>query len=551
MNTRALHVVVCAAAVLAAGSIADAAVRIVRTGATYTSLHAAVDAAISGDTIEIDSGTYVGAGAMATIASHKSNITIRGVGPTRPILDANYTGREEKGILVVYGTNTTVENIVFQHARSISGNGAGIRQQGNHLTVRNCRFFDCQNGILGGGAPGPAGYVSDLLVEYSEFDSCGNTGYAHGMYISNIRSFTLQHCYVHHAVGGHEIKTRAGTNYILYNRIANEGGSGSYEVNIANGGTTYIIGNLIEQSPTSPNAIIIDYLSEGTHENNPDQHLYVVSNTIVNNRGNGTFVMNYSNTTNALLQNNIFQGSGTVLNGRGVQISNWFTPNAYLADPANYDYRLTAASIGAIDMGSTPSPSSGANGFSLLPAFQYVHLAGSEARPDDGVIDIGAYEYVNPNQDPTVDAGADLSVREGQRVDLHAVASDPDMDPLTWFWGQVSGAAVSLADETTDAPWFIAPTVTSVQQAEMGFLVAVDDGKGGQATDTVNVRVYMTGDINQDDGVNVIDLLMLAGAWNTTQNDPNWDLRCDLNDDGAVNVLDLLTLANNWTRALN
>jgi hypothetical protein len=319
---KAVHSsVIAIVALLLATPSASAAFRVVRTGTNYSTFNAAMTAAINGDTIEIDSGTYVGAGAMATIPAARSNITIRGVGPTRPILDANYTSREDKGILVVYGTFTTVENIDFRHARSGSGNGAGIRQQGNHLTVRHCRFDDCQDGILGGGAPDSAGYSSDLLVEYSEFHECGNEGYAHGMYISYIRSFTLQHCWMHRAKGGHEIKSRAGTNYILYNRISNEGGAASYEVNIPNGGTCYIIGNMIEQSMGAGNVTIIDYLSEGIGINS-DQHLYVVNNTIVNRRtdGHGIFVKNYSTTTDALLQNNIFQGPGTVLSGRGVQI---------------------------------------------------------------------------------------------------------------------------------------------------------------------------------------------------------------------------------------
>ncbi len=47
---------------------------------------------------------------------------------------------------------------------------------------------------------------------------------------------------------------------------------------------------------------IITCAEEGA--SNPDQHLYVVNNTIVNNKTSGTFVNNASGTT-ALLENNI------------------------------------------------------------------------------------------------------------------------------------------------------------------------------------------------------------------------------------------------------
>ena len=60
---------------------------------------------------------------------------------------------------------------------------------------------------------------------------------------------------------------------------------------------------------------------------NPDSHLYVVNNTVVNNRSSGTFVNNDSTAT-ALLQNDVFQGTGAVLVGAGNPTTNWATTNA-------------------------------------------------------------------------------------------------------------------------------------------------------------------------------------------------------------------------------
>jgi hypothetical protein len=67
----------------------------------------------------------------------------------------------------------------------------------------------------------------------------------------------------------------------LYNRITDENGSGSYEIDMPNGGKTYIIGNIIEQGVNSQNSIIITYQEEGTHPNNTDHELFVVNNTVV------------------------------------------------------------------------------------------------------------------------------------------------------------------------------------------------------------------------------------------------------------------------------
>jgi len=53
---------------------------------------------------------------------------------------------------VIRGNDVIVENIEFSGARVPDRNGAGIRPEGRNFTVRNCRFYDCENGILGGQA---------------------------------------------------------------------------------------------------------------------------------------------------------------------------------------------------------------------------------------------------------------------------------------------------------------------------------------------------------------------------------------------------------------
>jgi hypothetical protein len=367
----------------------DPGVLQVGPGKTYATVQDAVTAAVAGDTIEIYPSTYTQSAGWATV--NKNNLTIRGVGAPRPILDANGSCLSGKGIFVVDGTNLTVENLEFKNARNPTDkNAAAIRLQATGLTVRNCYIHDNDDGILTNDGIG-----GNILLESSEFDHNGyGNGSSHNIYINPVNTLTIRYCYFHDANVGHEIKSRAAANYILYNRIGNEGGNGSYEVQLANGGTSYIIGNQIEQSSTSGNSGIINYASEGL---SADNHLYVVNNTIVNNRTTGTFVYNAS-TTEALLQNNIFQGPGTVLSGPGTQVTNWATANAYLLDPVNYDFHLTASSTGAIDAGTTPG--TGINGFNMNPVSQYVHPCTCETRPSSGAIDIGGFEYAAPA--PTV-----------------------------------------------------------------------------------------------------------------------------------------------------
>lgn len=334
----------------------------------------------NGDVIEIDAGLYVGDVAVWT----QNDLTIRGING-RAHLEANGNNALGKGIWVIQGNNTTVENIEFSGATVPDENGAGIRQEGAGLTVRNCYFHDNENGILG---PDDGG---DVLIEYSEFANNGfGDGFTHNMYILDAKSFTLRFNYIHHARIGHNVKSRAQENYILYNRIMDERtGTSSYAIDLPNGGRSFIIGNLIQQGPDNDNSTIISYGAEGL--SNPSSDLYIVNNTVVNDYGSGTFVFVQSGTTTARLINNLFVGPGNVLDGPGNQINNLATSNANLVDVGNYDYRLTESSP-AIDAGIAPGA---ANDYDLTPTFQYVHPSQSEIRSAVGPIDIGAYEYNN------------------------------------------------------------------------------------------------------------------------------------------------------------
>jgi len=336
-----------------------------------------------GDTIEIDAATYSGDVAVWT----QSNLTIRGVGG-RPHLDAAGATAEGKGIWVIKGHHTTIENIEFSGAAVDDGNGAAIRQEGRGLTVRYCHFHHSQEGILTGADPD-----SEILVEYSEFSHHGfPDGKSHNMYIGAVKKFTIRFSYVHHAQVGHNVKSRARETLVLYNRIMDEAdGNSSYAVDIPSGGRAYLIGNLIQHGRLAENPAIVSYGAEGLSHS--DNQLYVVNNTIVNDRGDGAFIQVRGRPAIVQVVNNIFAGAGTLLDGPGDTRSNLATRDPGLRDRANFDYHLVSTSP-AIDAGRDPGS---ANEMSLSPTAQYVHKARSEARPTAGRLDIGALEYVKPD----------------------------------------------------------------------------------------------------------------------------------------------------------
>lgn len=378
---------------------ADAATLTVGPGKTYSKPCQAVAAAAAGDVIEIDAaGSYAG----DTCGWSTDNLTLRGVNG-RPKIDiTGVSPAQKKGIYAISATNATIENLELSGAAISMAdgfNGAGIRHQGQNLTVRGCYFHDNQNGILG--AP-PTGGTGQVLIEYSEFENNGaGDGYSHNMYIGNYAVFTLSHSYSHRGKVGHLVKTRAVENRIWYNRITDENGSASYEIDIPDAGLSYVIGNLIEQGSATQNPAMLSYAAESTGGGR-DTRLFVVNNTFLNNRKSGSFVNNASS-TGSVLRNNIFMYAGTITAQAGAQMSGNFV-NATQGDPmfenvATYDVRLKTGSP-CIDTGVDPGS---AGSQSLAPAWQYVHPSGRASRAIVGsAIDVGAYEFGNVG---TSDAG--------------------------------------------------------------------------------------------------------------------------------------------------
>ncbi len=341
---------------------------------------AAAQIARDGDTVEIDAGDYPGDAAIW----RQHRLTIRGVGG-RARLRAEGASAEGKAIWVIKGSDVTVESVEFSGAKVPDGNGAGIRIEGANLRIRDCYFHDNENGILA--APNPA---SDLVVERSEFAGNGvGDGYTHNLYIGNVRSFTLRFSYVHHALVGHNVKSRAQRTNIVYNRIMHEkDGRSSYAIDLPDGGLAFVIGNLIQHGPATENTTMISFGVEGLQH--PLNQLYFVNNTVVNDRpGGGLFLFVKTGSQPALILNNIFSGAGEVLSGPGELHNNVIAPKSDFLDAADFDYRLRAGAA-AVGRGADPGR---AHDFALRPTAEYVHPARGRARRGSERLDAGALEY--------------------------------------------------------------------------------------------------------------------------------------------------------------
>jgi hypothetical protein len=363
----------------------------VGAGKPYASPCQALRAAPDGATVEID-GRSSYAGDVCVV--YANNLTIRGING-RPKIDAAGLNAAGKGTWVLEGANTVVDNVELLGAKVPDRNGAGIRLDGKNLTVRNSFIHDNENGILTSNDG-----VSDILIENSEFGHNGyGDGYSHNLYVGVVHSLTFRYSYAHDANVGHNLKSRAKINTITYSRFSSlapgqtgstASGQSSYEIDLPVGGTSYIIGNVIEQPAANQNPNMLAYGEEGITAG-AGSDLYVVNNTFLNDASSGNFILIGSAvSTPALIQNNVFAGAGTITNQvSAVRKTNYQSTSPAFIDRANYN--LTPAA-GAPFINAGTSPGTAPTGVSLTPTKQYVHVANSAARPVNGTIDIGAYE---------------------------------------------------------------------------------------------------------------------------------------------------------------
>ncbi len=322
--------------------------------------------AASGALIEVDAGEYAADVAIWT----QDTLTVRAVGG-RVHLRAGGASAEGKAIWVIRGGAITVEGFDFTGSRVPDRNGAGIRLESGKLLVRDCRFIGNESGILTSNAP-----QIELEIVDSEFANNGfGDGQSHNLYAGSIARLTVTGSYFHHANVGHLLKSRAAVNDIRYNRLADgPGGRASYELEIANGGIAYVVGNTIEQSAQSENSHLVSFGTEGYRWG--VNRLYLVHNTLVNRMTSKVaFLRIRRGDIDTQVLNNLFVGPGhwgiglpSKRYGNATMSLNAFDAAASKTTPQQSDAQAPRA---LVDPGSV-------NGVSLQMRSQYRHPAGSQ-----------------------------------------------------------------------------------------------------------------------------------------------------------------------------
>jgi hypothetical protein len=295
-----------------------------------------------GDTIEISAGVYHGDVAVWL----QKRLTIRGAA-TRPVLIADGKSAEDKAIWVFRNGTFDIANIEFRGARVADGNGAGIRFEHGKLRITNCAFHDNQNGILTSNDEN-----AELIVENSVFSDAPaqHDPLPHLLYAGRISQLSITGSHFHTGRLGHLIKSRARKSDLRYN-LVNDGpnGSASYEIEFPNGGQATLIGNVIGQSATTANPVLIAFGAEGAYW--PENSLRLAHNTLLSAGWKpGWFIRawqkNFPAGINIQILNNLVTGLGPLSIGlNGSHEGNYFVPSWAMNGPEKLDFSLAKESL--------------------------------------------------------------------------------------------------------------------------------------------------------------------------------------------------------------
>ena len=386
---------------------------------------------------------------------------------TPPSLD--YTG-ENRGVLKIGTSNVppeslpeyiVVENLEIRSAhaaysfrddhgvtQSYAQNAAALYvERARHLVIRNCVLRDSGNGLFVGAYYGD---TRDITIEGNRIDGNGNAGsiYEHNTYTAAIGIVYQENRFGPLRAGalGNNLKDRSAGLVVRNNWI--EGGN--RQLDLVDGEDTQVIvddpsyretfvyGNVLIEPDGAGNSQIIHYGGDSGNEAIYRKGtLYLFHNTVVSNRsGNTTLLRLSSDGEFADVRNNVLYVAASgdrlaMLDATGsVDLSHNWTKTGWVEshsgsagvfddgtgiasaapgfeDEMAQNYR-PAEAADILDVGTALHPGA-------LPEYavvrQYLEHQASEVRADDGLPDLGAFEFcATPCPEPASAAALGVAV---------------------------------------------------------------------------------------------------------------------------------------------
>lgn len=447
-----------------------------------------------GDVVEVDGGqTYAGGVTFGNEGDADNPITVRGIviDGQRPVIEGGGNTIEVSG-----------DHYIFEGLDITNGTNRCFYHHADDVVLRDSVIHDCpRHGVLG--ADSDSG---SLLLEYIEVHHCGGGTQDHQIYMATDETaypgsvFRMQHCYVHDANGGNNVKSRAERNEIYYNWIE---GARFHEIEligpdgqnpdlaIENGD---VVGNVLIKTETS---YVTRFGGDGTGQT--FGHYRFVNNTVVvQPEGSAVFRL-FDGIGSLEAHNNVMVAAdgGSISVLRDVE-ANWADGSAIFGSfnwiPA--DSRRVPETWTDTIVGDAPG---------------FIDLASLDLRPleDSVLVDAGLSDPPSPVNYP---------FPEPQGV--------PAFHPPNREWIELGSAQARPAVDAIDIgafEWGMAPPMGDTDGGSTGG----DDGGGGDGTGTTTTTLPTSGD---DDG-------LPGGDDSSTMSGPSVDTDTDAaaqgDDDGG------------------
>ncbi|MBS1607544.1 MAG: right-handed parallel beta-helix repeat-containing protein [Bacteroidetes bacterium] len=330
--------------------------------ATDNCLHVVMASAPSsgGIGVTIDGFTITNGHNESAFANGGGNLTVN----TNAIARAHGVG-----ITLTNGTNTIVNNIIFNNATTHSGMGAGLYIDGGSNTIQNNKINANSTNAYGGGIYTINGTHN---ISYNEIynDSALSSGYGGGMYLGN-GTYNVSYNSIHDnksnstAVAGGGIYMNNATNTTntftynkIYNNSAGGGGGGASLAGSYNPPTTVttinVSNNFFYNNFTTGNSG--GGLMIGTGVINVYNNVFYDNNasSTLNGYGGAIYINQTSKSTTA---NNTFYNNKAKFTGGGIFVTcgtgnnHYFNNNIFWGNTSN-----GSSTIGGADFAGSGSP---------------------------------------------------------------------------------------------------------------------------------------------------------------------------------------------------
>ena len=274
-------------------------------GKSFPRIEAALTAAKPGDTIKVfpDPSGYP----KTALNIRKDRIKIEAAGE-KVVLDGDgfvYSGEGATPRAIVQfdpqAAGSSIKGFILKNAHNDSFNGSGVRINGApDVTIQDCEITGNDMGVMSNGATAVNQKIDHCHIHHNGAPQ--DPGYNHNLYLGGW-SVTVSRCEIHHALTGHDLKSRAhftmiqdcslhdsanreidlveaeetakpNSNAVILNcqinKISNGGNGNTIHFGREKGtrnGTIYVIGTTIISESMAPILTISDPSAMGSFQN--------------------------------------------------------------------------------------------------------------------------------------------------------------------------------------------------------------------------------------------------------------------------------------------